>query len=84
MSYAEHPERLRIKASYHHPVLLYERMLCANAFGTEGHFHHDVNNQLARLYHHTALVHCKQDRETAIVDKHHQPNFSSTRKYAPI
>jgi SM-20-related protein len=67
-----------IKASYHHPVRLYECMLSANAFGTEGHPHHDVNNPPARLHHHTALVYCNQEwnvnwgGETLVFDEHHE------------
>lgn len=48
----------KIKATYAHPVRLYECMLSANAFGTEGNLHHDIAYPEARARHHTVLVYC--------------------------
>jgi SM-20-related protein len=52
-----------IKASYPHPVRLYECMLSANAFGTEGSLHHDIAFPEARPRHHTVLVYCNAQWE---------------------
>ncbi|MES2889837.1 MAG: 2OG-Fe(II) oxygenase [Pseudomonadota bacterium] len=54
-----------LKASYPHPVRLYECMLSANAFGTEGNLHHDIAHPPARARHHTALVYCNARWEPA-------------------
>jgi SM-20-related protein len=65
-----------IKASFSHPVRLYECTLSANAFGTEGSVHHDVRYLPARPRHHTVLVYCnaKWDiswgGETLVFDEH--------------
>ncbi len=67
-----------IKATYPHPVRLYECMLSANAFGTEGTLHHDIPYVPARPRHHTVLVYCnaKWDAawagETLVFDEHHE------------
>lgn len=67
-----------IKASHGHPVRLYECMLSANAFGTEGQPHHDLVNAFARSRHHTALVYCNPEwkvnwgGETLVFDEHHE------------
>jgi SM-20-related protein len=50
-----------IKAAYPGPVRLYECMLSANAFGTEGRVHRDVLEHLPRERHHTALVFCNKE-----------------------
>lgn len=47
-----------IKASFPHPVRVYECMLSANTFGTEGSLHHDIPYAPARSRHHTVLVYC--------------------------
>ena len=47
-----------IKSTYAHPVRVYECMLGANAFGTEGSLHHDIRSAAARPRHHTVLVYC--------------------------
>lgn len=67
-----------IKASYSHPVRLYECMLSANTFGTEGRLHHDIPYPEARSRHHTVLVYCnaKWDAawagETLVFDEHNE------------
>lgn len=50
-----------IKASHAHPVRLYECMLSANAFGTEGRLHRDAPESGDRGRHRTALVYCNRD-----------------------
>ncbi|MGI4846667.1 MAG: 2OG-Fe(II) oxygenase [Janthinobacterium lividum] len=51
-----------IKHRHAHPVRLYECVLSANAFGTEGRLHRDINHPKAgdRERHHTALVYCSK------------------------
>jgi len=51
----------RIKATYSHPVRLYECMLSANTFGTEGRLHRDIAEESERPRHHTALVYCNKE-----------------------
>jgi SM-20-related protein len=51
----------RIKASLGYPVRLYECMLSANTFGTEGRVHQDIAEDDARANHLTALVYCNRE-----------------------
>jgi len=63
-----------IKASYDHPVRLYECMLGANTFGTEGRLHQDIAEEAERPRHHTALIYCNKEwklawaGETLVID----------------
>ena len=50
-----------IKASFDHPVRLYECMLSANTFGTEGRLHQDIADDAARADHITVLVYCNRE-----------------------
>lgn len=50
-----------IKASFEHPVRLYECMLSANTFGTEGRLHQDISEDEARPNHITVLVYCNRE-----------------------
>lgn len=65
----------RIKAMYNYPLRLYECMLSANSFGTEGRVHHDTRNKEWRRRHRLALVYCNDrwDRnwagETLVFDE---------------
>lgn len=65
-----------IKGSYANPVRLYECMISANAFGTEGRPHRDVSDSNNRAHHHTALVYCNKEwdvtwaGETLVFDDH--------------
>jgi SM-20-related protein len=52
-----------IKAAYPYPVTLYECTVSANAFGTEGRIHHDVDEDF-RASHRTALVFCNREWKT--------------------
>lgn len=67
-----------IKASYPHPVRVYECMLGANAFGSEGNLHHDISHPPARARHHTVLVYCNARwdltwaGETLVFDKNQE------------
>ena len=51
----------RIKAACGYPVRLYECMLSANTFGTEGRVHHDTRNEALRPKHRLALVYCSSN-----------------------
>jgi SM-20-related protein len=67
-----------IKASYPYPVRLYDCLLSANAFGTEGGVHHDIGADWARPRHHTVLVYCNAQwdlawgGETLVFDEHEE------------
>jgi SM-20-related protein len=67
-----------IKARYAQPLRLYECMLSANTFGTEGRLHQDIADAGERRRHHTALVYCnaKWDvnwaGETLVFDEHNE------------
>ncbi|SEK92613.1 SM-20-related protein [Roseateles sp. YR242] len=67
-----------VKASFPFPVRLYECILSANAFGTEGGVHHDIAGEQARHKHHTVLIYCnaKWDiawaGETLVFDQHEE------------
>lgn len=50
-----------IKADFDHPVRLYECMLSANTFGTEGRLHQDIADDDARSDHITVLVYCNRE-----------------------
>ncbi len=50
-----------IKASFDHPVRLYECMLSANTFGTEGRVHQDIADESERPNHITVLVYCNKE-----------------------
>lgn len=54
-----------IKASFDHDVRLYECMLSANTFGTEGRLHQDIADAGERANHITALVYCNKDWNVA-------------------
>lgn len=54
-----------IKASHSHPVRLYECMISANTFGTEGRLHQDIAEEDERARHHTALVYCNKEWNVA-------------------
>lgn len=54
-----------IKATYTHQVRLYECMISANTFGTEGRLHQDIAEADERALHHTALVYCNKDWQVA-------------------
>lgn len=51
----------RIKSLVGRPLRLYECMLSANTFGTEGGVHHDIRQPQARPRHLTALVYCNRE-----------------------
>jgi SM-20-related protein len=67
-----------IKASYPHPLRLYDCLLSANAFGTEGGVHRDIAAAAARPRHHTVLVYCNARwdiawaGETLVFDDDHE------------
>lgn len=68
-----------IKASHgDRLVRLYECMLSANTFGTEGRVHQDVAEADSRAEHHIALVYCNRDwniawaGETLVFDDHNE------------
>jgi SM-20-related protein len=50
-----------IKKAVDRPFRLYECMLSANTFGTEGRVHQDIADPLARKDHWTALVYCNRE-----------------------
>jgi len=50
-----------IKASFDHGVRLYECMLSANTFGTEGRVHQDIGSEAERAGHITVLVYCNRE-----------------------
>ena len=50
-----------IKATHAEPVRLYECMLSANTFGTEGRLHQDIGVADKRRHHRTALVYCNKE-----------------------
>lgn len=50
-----------IKASHTEPVRLYECMLGANTFGTEGRVHQDIAEAAERPRHRTALIYCNKE-----------------------
>ena len=50
----------KIKASHDYPVWLYECMLSANTFGTEGRVHQDIAELNEHPRHRTALVYCNK------------------------
>ncbi len=50
-----------IKAAVGRPVRLYECMLSANTFGTEGRVHQDIAEDASRPSHYTALIYCNRD-----------------------
>ncbi|MWL90507.1 2OG-Fe(II) oxygenase [Cupriavidus sp. SW-Y-13] len=54
-----------IKASHDYPVRLYECMLGANTFGTEGRLHQDIAEASERPRHRTALVYCNKEWKVA-------------------
>lgn len=54
-----------IKASHDHPVRLYECMISANTFGTEGRLHQDIGEADKRPLHNTALVYCNREWNVA-------------------
>ena len=54
-----------IKASFDHPVRLYECMLSANTFGTEGRLHQDIAQEDDRRDHITVLVYCNREWNVA-------------------
>jgi SM-20-related protein len=51
----------RIKENLGYPVRLYECMLSANTFGTEGRVHQDIAEEDARANHVTVLVYCNRE-----------------------
>jgi SM-20-related protein len=51
----------QIKATYAYSVRLYECMISANTFGTEGRVHQDILEEGKRSRHHIALVYCNRD-----------------------
>ena len=54
-----------IQAAVGEPVRLYECMLSANTFGTEGRIHQDIADETARSRHRTALVYCNPEWKLA-------------------
>lgn len=50
-----------VKASLGYPVRLYECMLSANTFGTEGRVHQDIAEEDQRANHLTVLVYCNKN-----------------------
>lgn len=75
-----------IKATYAHPVRLYECALSANAFGTEGSVHHDIPYVEARARHRTALVYCNAQwdvrwaGETLVFDENNEVSVAVVPK----
>jgi SM-20-related protein len=67
-----------LKQTYSHPVRLYECMVSANTFGTEGRLHQDIGEPEERARHHTALVYCNKEwsvewaGETLVFDEHNE------------
>jgi SM-20-related protein len=51
----------RVKARLGYPVRLYECMLSANTFGTEGRVHRDIEVEDARAGHVIVLVYCNKE-----------------------
>ncbi|NNU44252.1 hypothetical protein [Ramlibacter montanisoli] len=54
-----------IKATFDHGVRLYECMLSANTFGTEGRVHQDIAAEAERSGHITVLVYCNREWNVA-------------------
>lgn len=50
-----------VKATFDHPVRLYECMLGANTFGTEGRVHQDIAEAEMRDKHYTVLVYVNRE-----------------------
>lgn len=67
-----------IKASFDHDVRLYECMLSANTFGTEGRVHQDIAEESERRNHITVLVYCNKEwnlawaGETLVFDENNE------------
>lgn len=55
----------RLKTAFEHPVRLYECMLSANTFGTEGRVHQDIADEAAREKHYTVLVYVNREWNVA-------------------
>ena len=55
----------RIRSAIGYDVRLYECMISANTFGTEGHPHYDINNRKLGINHLLALVYCNPKWELA-------------------
>jgi SM-20-related protein len=51
----------QIKSQLGYPVRLYECMLSANTFGTEGRIHQDIAEEEERVNHVTVLVYCNKE-----------------------
>lgn len=51
----------QVKIGLGYPVRLYECMLSANTFGTEGRIHQDIAEEDARANHVTVLVYCNKE-----------------------
>ena len=51
----------QVKNGLGYPVRLYECMLSANTFGTEGRIHQDIAEEDARANHVTVLVYCNKE-----------------------